>query len=86
MNGEITQEISNAQYLDYNSSLHTGVEFTDTECKSEFAAQIQKLEAEANNLAIINQFDLSRLSEPLKQTLGTRLMNKFQGIKDFFCT
>jgi hypothetical protein len=84
MNGEITQEISNAQYLDYNSSLRTGVEFTDTECKSEFAAQIQKLAEEANNLAIINEFDLSRLSEPVKRTLGTKLMNKFQGIKDFF--
>lgn len=83
-NGEITQEISNAQYLDYSGSLHTGVEFTDTECKSEFAAQIQKLQQEANNLAIINQFDLSRLSEPVKRTLGTKLMNKFQGIKDFF--
>jgi hypothetical protein len=84
INGEITQAEANEQYLNYNGSLHTGVEFTDTECKSEFAAQIQKLQQEANNLAIINQFDLSRLSEPVKRTLGTRLMNKFQGIKDFF--
>ena len=84
INGEITQAEAGEQYLNYSGSLHTGVEFTDTECKSEFAAQIQKLQQEANNLAIINQFDLSRLSEPVKRTLGTKLMNKFQGIKDFF--
>lgn len=86
INGEITQAEAGEQYLDYDRSLKTGMEFTDTECKSEFSAQIQKLEAEANNLAIINQFDLSRLSEPVKRTLGTKLMNKFQGIKDFFAT
>lgn len=81
LNGEITEKEGLKQYQEFVDN-NKGLHFKDTECISDLGEQIRQLQKEADNLAIINQLDLSRLAEPVKRTLSSRLMHKFQGIRD----
>ena len=81
LNGEITESEALKQYSEFSEN-KPSLQFTEAECVTEIAGQIKQLEKEANTLAIMNQLDLSRLTGPVKRTLATKLMNKFQGIRD----